>query len=171
MLLIQRIISVNRLNATGIGLCLVAILSHNLSGQNTEWSYESIRAEIDPAHSISKQQLDGHHQTLILSGDGKEFVNGSWTKTIPVIYGNHYEFATYFKSERVEEIDRCILASITWLDANGKRTGFIEYPGLVSTNSADQWREITQIYKVPDGASFAKMERWDRLQGPPSKPR
>ena len=153
------------LKIAGVGLCICALISPKIAGQHLNWSYESIRTEIDPMHAVSKQILHNNEPTLMLSGDDKEFVNGSWTRTFSVAPGNHYEFNTVFQSERVEELDRCILASITWLDATGKRTGFIEYPGLNSTTSIDQWMEIAQVYQAPVAATQAKVNliyRWDQ---------
>ena len=155
----------DRLKITFVCLSLCAFLSPKITGQSSSWSFESIRAEIDPVHAVSKQKLHNNKPTLMLSGDDKKFVNGSWTRTFSITPGNHYEFITFFQSERVEELDRCILASITWLDSQGKRTGFIEYPGLISIASTDQWRKIYQVYQTPETATHAKVNliyRWDQ---------
>ena len=148
----------------GLSVCaMIMAMTTTLTAQISSWSFESIRSEIDPMHTVSQQKQGDDKPTLLLSGANKPFVNGSWTKTFSVEPNQHYEFVTHFQSEKVEEIDRSILASITWLNNQGQRIGFIEYPGLVSYQ-VDQWRKIQQIYQVPAQAVKAKVNliyRWD----------
>jgi predicted amidohydrolase len=164
MLSFQGKIFIRGFKTIGLSICAtIMVTTISLTAQISSWSFESIRSEIDPMHTISQQKQRDNESTLLLSGANKPFVNGSWTKTFSVVPNQHYEFVTYFQSEKVEEIDRSILASITWLDNQGKRIGFIEYPGVVS-HREDQWRKIQQIYQVPNQAVKAKVNliyRWD----------
>lgn len=149
-------------------LCLVGIgsvLNLEVRCQQSDWKFESIRAEIDPAHVISDQILFDGSPTLMLSGADKEYVNGSWTKSYQVEEGNHYQFSTYFQYRNVEEIDRSVLASITWLADNGQRKGFVEFPGLKAHQGPGNWKKIEQIYQAPAGTTNAKINliyRWDK---------
>lgn len=149
-----------------LGLAAIGILlTLEINAQQTDWEFESIREEIDPGHSISSEVIFKGRPTLMLSGDNKEYTNGSWTGTYQVQAEDHYQFTTYFQSRNVDQVDRSILASITWLDDRGKRTGFIEFPDLKAHQGEGDWKIIQQNYKVPTGAVSAKINliyRWDR---------
>ena len=131
---------------------------------DTDWKFQSLRAEIDPGHWVSKEvQFEGT-PTLVLSGDNKEYTNGSWTRTYDVVPEKYYEFTSYFKSENVDQVDRSILSQITWLAADGQRIAFIEYPGVRAKQANDGWNIIQQAYQVPSGATKAKIDliyRWN----------
>ncbi len=150
-----------------VALMLIALssISQNAPAPNgTDWEFQTLRAEIDPGHWVSKEiQFEGE-PTLVLSGDNKKFINGSWTKTYEVTPEKYYEFTTYFKSENVDQVDRSILAQITWLAADDQRIEFIEYPGVRAIPANEQWKVIQQTYRVPSGASKAKIDliyRWN----------
>ena len=72
----------------------------------------------------------------MLAGDNKEYVNGCWTGTYDVVPNHFYQFTVYFKTRAVDQVDRSILARITWLDEDGKRVSFIEFPGINSKKTA-----------------------------------
>ena len=131
---------------------------------DTDWKFQSLRAEIDPGHWVSKEvQFEGT-PTLVLSGDNKEYTNGSWTRTYDVVPEKYYEFTSYFKSENVDQVDRSILSQISWLAADGQRIAFIEYPGVRAKQANDGWNIIQQAYQVPSGATKAKIDliyRWN----------
>jgi len=150
-----------------VALMLIALSSISQSAptpNGTDWEFQTLRAEIDPGHWVSEEiQFEGE-PTLVLSGDNKEFINGSWTKTYEVTPEKYYEFTTYFKSENVDQIDRSILAQITWLAADNQRIEFIEYPGVRAMPANEHWMVIQQTYQVPSGASKAKIDliyRWN----------
>jgi len=147
-----------------IGIC--SVLSLEVRSQSGDWKFASLRAEIDPAHDISRQVLFAGNPTLMLSGADKEYVNGSWTNTYEVTGGDHYRFTTYFQARNVQEIDRSVLASITWMADNGQRVEFIEFPGLGAQDGPDNdWKKIEQVYQAPSGAVKARIDliyRWDQ---------
>ncbi len=152
-------------------ICYLALMLIALSCSNpkssasfdTDWEFQSLRSEIDPGHWISKEvQFEGT-PTLVLSGDNKEYANGSWTRTYDVNSEQYYEFTSYFKSENVDEIDRSVLSRIIWLTDDNKQVAFIEFPGLRAKQANDDWKVIQQTYQVPSGATKAKIDliyRW-----------
>lgn len=150
---------------------LVAMLTtianvHSISvnAQQMLWQFESIRDEIDPLFKVSNQIMFEGNPTLMLSGGNKEYVNGSWTKTFDVQAGKYYEFITHFQSESVDDVDRSVLASLTWINMQGERDGFIEFPGLAARKEQGVWQEIKQVYQVPAGIAKVKVNliyRWD----------
>jgi predicted amidohydrolase len=143
---------------------ICSVRSLEVSSQSGNWEFTSLRTEIDPLHQISEQVLFDGNPTLMLSGAGKKYVNGSWAKLFNVTAGAHYRFATFFQSQNVEEIDRSILASINWLDDDGQRVAFIEFPALKAEGGPDDWKKIEQVYQAPAGAVKARVNliyRWD----------
>ncbi len=65
--------------------------SERLFAQYSNWEFQSLRAEIDPAHWVSKEvQFEGM-PTLVLSGDNKNYTNGSWTRTYDVVPEKYYD--------------------------------------------------------------------------------
>ena len=147
-------------------LCLAqsCARSEASSDQQAGWKFESLRAEIDPAYWISEEvQFEGM-PTLVLSGDNKPYINGSWTRTYQVVAEEYYEFTTHFKSENVDEVDRSVLSKLTWLADDDSQVGFFEYPGFQSKDANEEWKVIQQSYQVPTGAVKVKIDlvyRWD----------
>jgi len=160
-----------RIHIQPLVCCIVLVLfalscinSARLSAQNSNWEFQSLRSEIDPAHWISKEVQFKGEPTLVLSGDNKEYANGSWTRTYDVVPEQYYEFTSYFKSENVDQVDRSILSQITWLADDGRRVAFIEYPGVRSKPANGDWNVLQQTYQVPSGATKAKIDliyRWN----------
>jgi len=138
--------------------------SQNPSTHHADWKFQSLRSEIDPGHWVSNEvQFEGE-PTLVLSGDNKEYTNGSWTRTYDVVPEKYYEFTSYFKSENVNQVDRSVLAQITWLADDDRRIAFIEYPGVRAKPANKDWNVIQQAYQVPSGATKAKIDliyRWN----------
>ncbi len=72
------------------------------------------REEIEPAHWVENDILYDGQATLAISGDGKAYANGSWTKSYEVTPGKYYEFNTVFKPKNITQINRTILSQIIW---------------------------------------------------------
>ena len=130
----------------------------------TGWQFQSQREEIAPAYWVDEDILFEGQPTLALSGDGKVYANGSWTCTVDLKPGKYYEFITYIKPENVIQLDRSVLAQITWQDKEGGQAGYIEYPGFDARPYENEWYIIQQSYLVPAEAVRAKIDliyRWD----------
>jgi len=132
--------------------------------QNTDWQFQSQREEIAPAHWIDNKIQYNSEPTLALAGDGKEYANGSWTKTYEVASGKYYEFITFFKPENIVQLNRTVLSQVIWQAKDGTRIGFIEFPATSAKETKDGWYIIQQTYQVPKEAVKAKIDlfyRWD----------
>ncbi len=156
----------------GISVFVLAFISITTNCSNrqkqvvyeTEWQFQSQRSEIEPAHWVEGEILFEGKPTLAISGDGKAYVNGSWTNTYEVNANMYYEFKTYFKPEHVTQLNRSVLAQLIWQNKEGKRIGFIEFPAASARQSEGDWYIIQQKYQVPEGAVKAKIDlfyRWD----------
>jgi predicted amidohydrolase len=143
---------------------LVFLMSFGTVEAQDSWRFESIRSEMDPHYQIADQVLFNGNPTLMISGDNKSYCNGSWTASYPVESGRYYQFTSNFKATKVDQVDRSILATITWISRDGKILGFLEFPGLQSQRHSEGWNKIHQTYQVPEGVVMAKVNliyRWD----------
>ena len=76
----------------GITVSVLAFISITTNCSNrqkpvaheTAWEFHSQRAEIEPAHWVEGEILFEGEPTLAISGDGKAYVNGSWTNTYDI---------------------------------------------------------------------------------------
>lgn len=161
-----------QLPKSGSLIFLIWIITSILSGcssqqrieeEGTDWQFYAQRSEIEPAHWVDRDVLFEDQQTLALSGEGKAYVNGSWKRFIGVKSGQYYKFIAHFKVENVEQIDRSVLAQITWLNKDGEQVEFIEFPAF-KAQPVNGWYRIQQIYKVPEETITARIDliyRWD----------
>jgi len=145
-----------------IGYAGVAI--QNGYSQDNGWKFESQRDQISPKWYNDTKNTFHNKPTLGLSGDGKEYVDGHWSKTVSVDAGQYYQFKTFFTIAKVEEPGRCIQGRVIWLDQAGQQVGFTEYPVTTATKSPEGWNVMEKIYQVPPSTTKAKLElhyRWD----------
>jgi len=132
--------------------------------QHTGWQFQSQREEIEPVHWVEKNILYNGETTLAVAGDGKSYVNGSWSRTYAVCSGKYYEFITFFKPENITQLDRTVLAKITWKAENEERINFVEFPAVKAIETKGGWFIIEQRYQIPEGAVKAQIDliyRWD----------
>lgn len=130
---------------------------------SSEWQFQSQREEISPLHWIEKTVLFEGAPTLALAGDNKKYSNGSWTFTHDVVPNSHYTFTTHFKPKNVAQLNRSVLAKITWQASNGEPVNFIEFPAVRAKPINNGWYIIEQVYQVPDKVTKAKIDlvfRW-----------
>lgn len=150
-------------------LCILLLSSvyNSASAQQkaqSEWKFESQRPDIAPVFSVDRKVLSGGAPSLSLHGGGKDHAAGYWYKVVSAVAGEHYQFRTYFKSEKVDEPARNILARVIWQNASGKTIGFREYPATLPDKTKDGWRIIEQTYQAPAETTTARLElhyRWD----------
>ena len=130
---------------------------------DTTWKFYSQRPEIAPLHWVENDVRYDGKPTLALSGDGKGYANGSWTKLFNVTPGMYYECIVHFKLENISQVDRSILIQIEWLGADGKRRDELEFPGFRAQPLKDGWNELRETYKIPEEAVKARIDliyRW-----------
>ena len=65
-----------------------------------DWRSESARREIAPRAWKDPSRPRYGQPTLALAGRGSRAVDGRWTRTMPVIAGQHYRFETLFEADR-----------------------------------------------------------------------
>ena len=143
---------------------LLVAIGYGGFAQANGWTFESQRGEISPKWYTDTKTTFHNNPTLGLSGNGKEYADGHWAKTVSVDAGQYYQFKTFFKTANVEEPGRCIQGRVIWLDKDGKQVGFTEYPVTSAIESPEGWNTMEKIYQVPPSTTKAKLElhyRWD----------
>jgi predicted amidohydrolase len=149
----------------GILLLLSACSGNESTESNhTNWQFYSQRSEIAPAHKVDIDVKYQEMPTLALSGDGKDYTNGSWVLDKEVTAGKFYEFKTYFKYKNIDNLSRTVLTRIDWLGKDGKRVYNPEYPKTLREQNSEGWNVIQLRCQAPENAVTARLEqtfRWD----------
>ena len=162
--------SILTLKAKAIIVCFTlfiifcAVPQRGLGQDQSDWKFESQREQISPRWYTDSKTTFQNKATLALAGNGKEYVDGHWSKTVAVEELQYYQFKTYFKAVKVEEPGRCIQGRIIWQDKAGEQIGFTEYPVTASDKTPEGWNIMEKLYQVPPGTAKAKLElhfRWD----------
>ena len=162
--------SILTLNAKAIIVCFTLLIifylvpQRGLGQDQSDWKFESQREQISPRWYTDSKTTFQNKATLALAGNGKEYVDGHWSKTVAVEELQYYQFKTHFKAVKVEEPGRCIQGRIIWQDKAGEQIGFTEYPVTASDKTPEGWNIMEKLYQVPPGTAKAKLElhfRWD----------
>jgi hypothetical protein len=162
--------SILTLKAKAIIVCFAILIMSYLVPQQgfgqdqTDWKFESQREQISPRWYTDSKTTFQNKPTLALAGNGKEYVDGHWSKIVAVEELQYYQFKTHFKAMKVEEPGRCIQGRIIWQDKAGEQIGFTEYPITASDKTPEGWNIMEKLYQVPPGTAKAKLElhfRWD----------
>jgi predicted amidohydrolase len=130
----------------------------------TVWKFESQRAEIAPVSHVDSKINLAAKPSLFLSGGGKEYCDGHWSTLVKVVPESYVQFHALFLASRVEEPGRSILSRILWQTENGEPVERAEYPMTLIDQKTNGWNIMEQTYRVPAGATRAKLElhyRWD----------
>jgi predicted amidohydrolase len=140
--------------------------------RNDGWKAVSAREEIRPFFSAT-------NGSLIITADGREGLDGHWTKVFRVEGGQHYKFSALRKNTNIPSSRRSTLVRIHWRDEHGKPIkrdeggayaygksapppAEPEYPSDRKT-APDGWTEVSDIYQAPSKARQAIIElhlRW-----------
>src|SRR5437867_2414059 len=80
------------------------------------WKTKSPRTEIQPSFEFKPDGGPAGRGSLIIRADGREGVDGHWTKTLPIKGGRYYRFRALRKLENVSSPRRSTLARILWRD-------------------------------------------------------
>lgn len=138
------------------------------------WTAGAPRDEIRPRFSCDPAGgLDGKG-SLIIEADGREGLDGYWTKTFDVAGGKHYRFHVLQRATGVALPRRSAVVKIHWRDGGGKSvphdepavTGYLkgevpmaetEFPATGAPR-ADGWCEVSGAYRAPSRAARAVVE-------------
>jgi predicted amidohydrolase len=164
----------------GASFCLflaplaVAGWEGKVAGAPEGWTVVAPREEIRPEFGFESQGGPNGQGAFVIKADGREGLDGAWTKTFSIQGGRCYRFQAVRMTENVALARRSAVAKIHWLDAQGKRvtydeavvTGYLrgskptaeaEHPTDKSTDAAG-WTEVSDTYRAPSKAAKAVVE-------------
>src|SRR4051812_37426977 len=164
-----------------ITLCLTVWLSWTaVSAHSGEpgapegWINAAQRDEIRPKFTYEPHSGRGGRGALVIAADGREGLDGWWTRTYPVKGGRYFRFQAARKTEGVAIPRQTAVVRIVWQDDNGRpvsldapaATGYLkgwtpmaepEYPTDKQADAAG-WTEVSDSYRVPSKATRAVIE-------------
>jgi predicted amidohydrolase len=143
------------------------------------WTTAAPRDEIRPAFAYDPAGGPDGKGCLTIKADGREGLDGWWTKTFPVTGGKHYRFAASYQAKGVAVPRRSVLVEIHWQDAKGRKvpldepavtnylrgvtpTAETEFPTTGEANGKG-WTEVADTYQAPSRATRAVVQlhlRW-----------
>ena len=144
------------------------------SPEVADWQPVAPRDEIRPTFSHELQGgLDGHG-ALIIEADGREGLDGCWSRSFAVVGGRHYHFSAHCRARNVPIPRRSLVVKLDWRDARGEPvlddkptvTGYL--PGMVGRAETEHpttkvidaagWTEVSDTYRAPSAATQAVVE-------------
>ena len=144
------------------------------------WTTAAPRDEIRPSFSYERTGGQDGAACFVIRHDGREGLDGFWTKTFSVEGGTYYRFESFRKVDHVKWPRRSAVVRLIWQDNKGRlvandrveATGYLrggwrskvepEYPTDKQTDRAG-WTEVSDTYRAPKGATRAVVElhlRW-----------
>lgn len=169
---------------SGLIVCCQVPASENgenrvLSNSVTGWTHSGPREEILPVFEFQSHGGPQHAGSLVTLSDKRDGLHGWWQRTVSVEGGRYYRFSAVRRVVNVKYARRTAVARIFWLDAGGNaalrdfnaettyREGERprsepEYPSD-GPEVVDGWTEVSDVFRVPSGATQARIElsfRW-----------
>ena len=145
------------------------------------WTTAQPRDELRPKFSYDPRGGRDGKGAFAIAADGRDGLDGWWTKAVPVKGGSHYRFHAARKTDGVSLPRQSALVRIVWQDDKGhsvaldaptvagylkgwKSTAEPEFPTDKQTDGSG-WTEVSDTYHVPSKATRAVIEL--HLQWPP----
>ncbi|MBI3278941.1 MAG: carbon-nitrogen hydrolase family protein [Acidobacteria bacterium] len=143
------------------------------------WTTGAPRQEIMPSFSWDAKGGRSGQGALVIETDHREGLDGFWSRRFPVSGGKYYRFLAYRRMKGAPWPQQNAVATILWLDAEGKRVlddrslipGFLkgftpwtplEYPTDGPQDRAG-WTQVTADHQAPSAATQAVVRlhlRW-----------
>jgi hypothetical protein len=162
--------------------CFSNLSASEQSASTGGWSGASARKEIQPEFDYEPGTGPEGHEVLVMRAEGREFVDGYWSKAFPVTGGNYYHLRALRRAKDVPFPRRSTFARVLWRDAKGKPV-YHDEPGANSYAPgkpplaepeyppdrallSNGWTEVWDDYKAPAKATQAIIELY--LRWPPA---
>lgn len=143
------------------------------------WTTSAPRAELRPKFSYDVHGGRDGKGAFVIAADGREGLDGWWTRTVAVKGGTHYRFHAVRKVDHVALPRQSAVVRIVWQDDRGrpvpadastvasylkgwKAMAEPEYPTDRQTDACG-WTEVSDTYRSPATATRASIElhlRW-----------
>jgi len=139
------------------------------------WQTAAPREEIRPQFSFEPKGGADGQGGFVIQANGREGLDGYWTKSFPVKGSQYYHFSVLRKLKNVESPRRSAVVRLIWQDDKGrsvptdeKTVGNDVLPGFTRMAEADHpadkgtdargWTEVTGVYHAPSKATRALVE-------------
>jgi predicted amidohydrolase len=162
------------------GSIRAGLAGESTAGAPAGWRNAAPREEIRPSFVCEPRGGRNGQGALIIEHDGRDGLDGYWTKTFPVNGGQFYRFEAFRRLERVNSPRRSALVRLLWQDDKGNKVvrdaaasassryvthvlrGFTptveaEHPMDKATDAAG-WTEVSDVYRAPAAATRAVVE-------------
>jgi predicted amidohydrolase len=163
---------------------IFAAPEHTVQGAPPGWQTAAPREEIRPAFAYEPSGGHDGDGCLIIQHDGRDGLDGYWTKTFPVQGGQYYRFRAFRKTQGVAVPRRSAIIRLLWRDDQGRSvlrdeaagptgdplaryasdvlpgftpTAEAEYPMDKGTDS-EGWTDLSETYRAPSKAARAVVE-------------
>jgi predicted amidohydrolase len=161
-----------------LALCSLAVpLFLGAASAPDGWEAKSPREEIRPRFTYDPAGGRNSKGALVIESDGREGLDGHWSKQFPVTGGKQYEFTVYRRITGGQSPQHHGLVNIRWFDAKGGQVlddrplvpdvlpGFkawtpAEYPTDRETTGG--WTKVSGAYPAPGGAAVAVVQLYSR---------
>jgi predicted amidohydrolase len=138
------------------------------------WHPAAPRDEIRPAFTYAANGGRSGRGAFVVRADGREGLDGWWTRTWSVRGGQHYLFRAFRRVHRVASPRRSAGVRLLWQDDQGRPVLRDEppmtqvLPGFTPTAEAEHpldratdgrgWTEVSDLYRAPSKATRAVVE-------------
>ncbi len=85
------------------------------------WQSISPRPELRPLFSFERKGGRSNHGVLQIQHDGREGLDGAWTRTFSVKGGHYYRFEAFRLAEKVSSPRRSAMVRLLWTNDEGKK--------------------------------------------------
>lgn len=160
-------------------LCSAAVPAQQGASPPDGWVAAAPRDEIRPEFGYDPRGGPNGKGALVIRSDGREGLQGRWTRTFPVEGGRCYRFSALRRARNAESPRRTAVARLIWLDEAGRPAlrdepspatyARGEVPRSEPELPADRgevkpgWVEVSETYRAPSRARKAVVElefRW-----------
>src|SRR5437762_2438884 len=92
------------------------------------WTAAAPRDEIRPEFAYDPKGGADGTGSLTIKADGREGLDGWWTKAFSITGGKHYRFEASFQAKGVAVSRRSIVVELHWRDARGRKVPLDRQP-------------------------------------------
>jgi predicted amidohydrolase len=138
------------------------------------WRAMAPRDEIRPSFAFDPKGGQDGNGALLIKHDGREGLDGYWTRTFQIEGGRHYHFSAQRQVQNVTLPRRSAVARVLWQDEKGRKvphddpaaagylvgwtpTAEAEHPTDKGTDERG-WTEVSDVYRAPTKATRAVVE-------------
>jgi predicted amidohydrolase len=138
------------------------------------WTTGAPRDELRPSFKFDAHGGPDGSGGYLIEADGRDGLDGWWTKSFPVTGGKYYRFSARYRARGVALPRRSVVAKLDWRNDRGdgvrddrpvvpnylqrmEARAETEHPATGATDAAG-WTEVADTYRAPAAATKAAIE-------------